>query len=155
MLKREAKDPQCPRIEMICISDGRRVSKIDDGHAKGNPMRPNGQRQIIEALLKKTSPLDGEPLFVLAEQPKPFSVNGVPMSPIKGDVYKINPKHYDERIENHTAERKAQLSGVRPAPSPTRAALSSALAESESKKERAELKSAGSAKAKPAEKAEA
>jgi hypothetical protein len=129
--KRDQKDPECPRIELVGIRDGRRISKIDDGHANGNPGRPNGQRQVIEALLKKRSEIDGGKLFVLAKQGSPFRVGKLLMEPVDGQVW--NAEH-EQRSLSHREDLEAAKKAAPPMPNPLRSAIAASVVDKEEKK---------------------
>jgi hypothetical protein len=129
--KRDNKDPECPRIEIIGIRDGRRIYKIDDGHANGNPGKPNGQRQVIEALLRKKSEIDGAPLFVLAKRGSPFRVGKLQMEPVSGEVWSGEHEH---RHESHLADLEAVKQAPPPAPNPLRTSISAAVVDKSEKK---------------------
>ena len=143
--KRDAKDPECPRIELIGIRDGRRILKIDDGHAKGNPSKPNAQRQVIINLLNKSSEIDDAPLFVLAKRGESFMLHKNRIEPVKGEVWSAE---HEERSANHREDAESKRLSARPMPNPLRAAIAASTVDATEKQEKQAAPLA--AKAKPA-----
>lgn len=144
--KRDAKDPECPRIEIIGIRDGRRILKIDDGHAKGNPSKPNAQRQVIVNLLNKNSEIDDLPLFVLAKRGEPFVLHKNRCEPIKGEVWSAE---HEERSINHQEDAESKRLSARPMPNPLRAAIVASTVDATDKQEKQAAPLAAKPKAAP------
>lgn len=107
------------KIEIRNVIDGNTFEIPDDGHAKGDPGRPNSRRAQIIRTLREKAP-DGRPAFFLTKPAQSWSADGHRMEAVEGDVWGApNGKgaDADQRHELLRRDRENQKK-ARPAPAP-------------------------------------